>query len=544
MVVFSILTESAAILAVIAFSLILHRVIRTWSLRKIHGPPSDSLITGNLLQWYGHWSMPFREMATSRYGSVFKLNGFLGENVLCLSDTKALYQVLIKRQDVFEQSEYFIEGARIVIGSGLLGVQGDAHRKQRRLMNPAFTIGHMKRMIPVFQALTLQVQDLMTKDLGVETKEIDMLDYLGRLAVELIAQAGLGHSFGAIEGKDDGYSLAIKSLVPSGAKLQSWRTKLPYLTHYFPARLLRLAAELSPFTPVHEVMDISDIMDRSSRAIWEKKKSLYSQGDKRVVNEHGEGRDIMSILLKANIEADEKWRLSDAELLGQISTFMIAGSDTTSTALSRILYLLSLHPETQEKLREELTLAGCAKGELGHDELNALPLLEAVCRETLRLHPPVHFVQRDARKDFVLPLGQPFTDTKGELRTDLFVPRGTTVYVNILGVNRDPAIFGADALHWKPQRWLSPLPQSVTDAHIPGVYGNTLTFIGGGRSCIGFKFSLLEMKVALSQLVAAFRFEPPEKQEIVWRVGGIMTPSVKGSTTNKPELPLRVSVVH
>ena len=59
----------------------------------------------------------------------------------------------------------------------------------------------------------MQLQDLLQKELGSETKEIDVLEYVGRLAVELIAQAGLGHSFGALEGKDDGYSLAIKSLV-------------------------------------------------------------------------------------------------------------------------------------------------------------------------------------------------------------------------------------------------------------------------------------------------------------------------------------------
>ena len=73
---------------------------------------------------------------------------------------------------------------------------------------------------------------------------------------------------------------------------------------------------------------------------------------------------------------------------------MAAGTDTTSSALSRILYLLCLHPGVQEKLRTEVVAAGGAKGGLDHDALHGLEYLEAVCRETLRLYPPVNFVQR------------------------------------------------------------------------------------------------------------------------------------------------------
>lgn len=70
-----------------------------------------------------------------------------------------------------------------------------------------------------------------------------------------------------------------------------------------------------------------------------------------------------------------------------------AGTDTTSNALSRILYLLGLHPDAQSKLREELIEAG-APDNLDYDLLDRLPYLEAVCRETLRLHAPVRFLQR------------------------------------------------------------------------------------------------------------------------------------------------------
>ena len=78
-----------------------------------------------------------------------------------------------------------------------------------------------------------------------------------------------------------------------------------------------------------------------------------------------------------------------------------------------------------------------------------------------------------ADKDIPLPLGYPVTGRDGRQIHEVVVPAGTVVLVNILGVNRDPNIWGQDASEWKPERWLSPLPASVSEAHIPSVFSNT-----------------------------------------------------------------------
>ena len=67
---------------------------------------------------------------------------------------------------------------------------------------------------------------------------------------------------------------------------------------------------------------------------------------------------------------------------------------------------------------------------------------------------------------------------------ELVIPKDTTVCVGVLSSNTNKAIWGEDAMEWKPERWLSPLPKSVTDAKIPGVYSNLMTFMGGGRACM------------------------------------------------------------
>ena len=72
----------------------------------------------------------------------------------------------------------------------------------------------------------------------------------------------------------------------------------------------------------------------------------------------------------------------------------------------------------------------------------------------------------------LLPLSQPVHGVDGTPMTEIFVPKGTTMIVSIRGCNRNPALWGDDADLWKPERWLAPLPRTVEEARIPGVYSN------------------------------------------------------------------------
>ncbi|KAL0954818.1 hypothetical protein HGRIS_003763 [Hohenbuehelia grisea] len=125
---------------------------------------------------------------------------------------------------------------------------------------------------------------------------------------------------------------------------------------------------------------------------------------------------------------------------------------------------------------------------------------------------------------------------------DVFVPNNTNVIVSIMASNINPELWGPDAEEFKPERWLAPLPNEVLQAHLPGIYSNLLTFFGGNRACIGFKFSQLEMKVVLSTLFESFRFSLP-KDEIVWNMTTIATPNLKSSPIHVPQMPLRVELV-
>ena len=98
--------------------------------------------------------------------------------------------------------------------------------------------------------------------------------------------------------------------------------------------------------------------------------------------------------MRENSKASEEDRLPDNELLAQVNTFLFAGTDTSANSLSRILCMLASHPNAQDKLREELIEAGAPDASLPYEVLDHLPFLDAVCRETLRLHAPVRLLHR------------------------------------------------------------------------------------------------------------------------------------------------------
>ncbi|KAI0321401.1 cytochrome P450 [Amylostereum chailletii] len=543
--------------------LLFRRVIKARAFRNVPGPSSSSFMSGHLKQLYSRNSITWHQHLSETYGRVVKLHGIMGDIRILMADPKALSHILVKDQYVFEETDFFIESNRLIFGGGLFASLGGAHRKQRKLLNPVFSVAHMKLIVPVFHRIALQLQDLLRNKVSDGSQEIDMLNWMGRLALEAIAQAGLGHSFRTMDGDDHPYARTLKHFLPTFSALSKWGALLPSgLTRISPAYTLRFVGRLMPWDTLHSLMRIVDIMSDFSQSLWDDKKALLAEGDDKLVHQVDEGKDLMSILcalrlvslsschfsalimlyclVSANTTASSEDQIPDAELLAQMSSLIFAGTDTTSSALSRILYLLAQHPDVQEKLREELAAVDGAKGKLAYDDLNALPYLEAVCRETLRLYAPATFVQRVSRKDMVLPLDQPVKGVNGEDIHELFIPTDTEIVVNIRGVNCDYSIWGADALEWKPERWLRPLPESVTNARIPGVYSNMLTFLGGGRACIGFKFSQLEMKVVLSQLVHTFRFSL-SKHEIEWNFGGIVFPTVKGGSED-PHLPLIVSL--
>lgn len=533
-----------------AFSWLILRRLRQLFVKSnvsnIPGPTPTSIFKGNFGQVMDVNGWDFHKHLTVKYGRVARIYGAFWSEHLYTFDPKALQHIILKDQHIFEETTAFLALHHVNFGPGLLATQGDHHRKQRKMLNPVFSTAHMRNMVPIFNDVTKKLGTAIRIKLANGPQEIDILHWMSRAALEMIGRSGLGYSFDPlVEGiKPHPYSEAIKNYIPSTAALAFPREYLlPIFSKIGSPRFRRAAIDFIPWKRLHKLRDIVNVMSQTSIEIFEQKKKAL-EGEDDFAGQSEQGKDIMSILMRANLQASEADRLSDEEVLGQVSTFTFAGTDTTSNALCRTLHLLSSHPEVQNRLRAEIKQAINKYGtceDIPYDELVALPFLDAVCRETLRLYPPVHTAMRVARQDTSVPLSTPIKGIDGREIHSLLIPKNTRVFLSLMNANRDPALWGPDSYEWKPERWLSPLPQPLIDARLPGIYSNLMTFLGGGRACIGFKFSQLEMKAVLAGLLSQFSFSPVTSKQIQWKMTGIVTPSVEGSAV--PQLPLKVALV-
>ncbi|RPD54902.1 cytochrome P450 [Lentinus tigrinus ALCF2SS1-7] len=508
---------------------------------NLPGPPSPSFLYGNLKQIYDKNGWAFHRELGEKYGPAVLLHGKFGRKLLYVFDPKAMHTIAVKEQYIYDEAKWWLRMNHATLGPGLLATTGDEHRRQRKLLNPAFNINHMREMIPIFYEVTHKLRQAMENSVKSGAAEINMVNWMGRTALELMGQAGLGYSFDPlVEDSTDTYGTALKMFIPGLYTLSGYMQFYNYLEAMVPTSLRRKVAEWLPHENFQKFRKVVDIMHDRSMHIFHEKRAALERGDEGLKEQLGEGKDLMSVLLRANMAADAEDRLPDDQLVGQMSTLTIAAMDTTSNALSITLYLLAKHPEAQAKLRQEILDAQAGGKDLGYDDLVSLPYLDAVCRETLRLHAPAPFRFRETREDVVLPLSEPVRGRDGKMINEIPLPKDTTVLVGVTSSNTSKALWGEDAYEWKPERWLSPLPETVAEAKIPGVYSNLMTFWGGGRACIGFKFSQLEMKVVLSVLISTFNFELTETP-VHWNLAGVIYPSAGADP--KPALPMKVSLV-
>lgn len=228
--------------------------------------------------------------------------------------------------------------------------------------------------------------------------------------------------------------------------------------------------------------------------------------------------------------------MSDSEILSQVPTFLLAGHETSSTAVSWTLFALACHPVVQAKLRAELRT--CPTDSPTMEQLNSLPYLEGVVRESLRLYAPVSNTNRISMHDTEIPLQKSYTDNQGVLRSTVRVSKGDLVVIPIRLLNRSTEIWGEDANEFRPERW-DDIPEAVNA--LPSIYGHLMTFIAGAHACIGFRFSVIKIKAILFTLVRTFEFDLAlQPEDIARRTGIVGRPFIASNPSAGPQLPLLI----
>ncbi|KAJ6622971.1 cytochrome P450 [Mycena sp. CBHHK59/15] len=496
------------------------------------------------------------------FGHVARLKGgILGArhlrlpaDALYISDPAALHSILIRQHAWFPESTEFAGLFGLIHcgdGADATTISGREHKKQRKYMDALFTASRVSKLTPMFYQVTHRLQSKLTSDLSGEPpgQVVDMLDYLTRAALEIIGIAGIGHTFNSFDDESkefDEFHTAITTVLPLGSRLflvapfmESWRKMQPvWLRRILASVATSLWPVASRFKAAIEVMQPIYVKIYNSRI-----KAVEEGGSAAMAESPAGGKDLLTSMVQANWDADQADQMPAHTVLANMGSIVHGGQETTSSALARLLSMFAADPDLQNKLRVELQEAKAKKApgeDLDFNELENLPLLDAVVREMLRVHSPVTFVWRQTMKDVMVPLTYPIRSTvTGEETNQLLIEKGTSVYLGLSAANRSTAIWGPDAAEFKPERWLN---RSQNDSKLPGAYSGLMTFLNGAKVCPGRMFALLELKLVLAVLLLGFSFEPVSDQ-IDWTMGITLEPRVRGRENEGLQVPVRVKVL-
>lgn len=509
-------------------------------IRDLPGPKSVNWLTGSLPRhvWEPD-SQDYQLEWTRQYGPVLRYYGWFNMVRVLTVDPQALNYIL--NSPVFEKPEESRLFLGEVLGKGLLFAEGLKHKQQRKIIGPAFGLPQIKFFSQLFVEKANELRDTLIKEVARSNEpegslRLDAFLWFNKITLDIIGQAGFNHSFGSLHQETthevtEGFRKAT-TFDPFSIKF--------IITAFLPAARIiptNRSRALANSLEATEVIGRKLITQRKSEILASTDVDAKGGVEKKDI----QGRNLLSLLIKANMATDipDSARMSDEDILAQVPTFLIAGHETTSTSVAWGLYALGCNPRVHAKLNAEAR--ACYTDTPSMEELNEMTYLDYFTREVLRLYAPVSQTERVAQEDIVVPVSRPFVDRHGTKRNEIRLKKGDFVLIPIRAVHRLKSIWGEDADEFRPERWEA-IPEAVRS--LPGVFSNLLTFIAGAHACIGYRFSIIEMKALLFSFVRAFDFElaiPPS--EITWRTMIVTRPFLASSPDKGPQLPLIIRPV-
>lgn len=447
-------------------------------LRSIPGPSGGLPILG---QGLSRFALPRGEIFLKWVNSIpndglICFQDFFGRHTLIPTTAETLKTVLSEHTYDYEKPVASRTILRKILGDGLIVVEGDIHKFQRKrefdLYNesdhadilldlmPAFQLKHIRGLYPMFWSKSCElVGDIDPKKLPASAEgkpaEVEFGEWCSRATLDIIGIAGFGRDFNSLKTPGDPLIKEYGALLePEGRKLFFFGANM-----VLPQIFLKAFA-LIPGTINDELIRVQRNLNNFAMDIVKERRA---QAKKSATPE---GSDILSLLVNSN-------DFTDHELSDQVLTMMAAGHETTSSALSWAAYLMANRPDLQSRIREEVRAnlpSPDSSENITATQIDSLPFLNAACLETLRLYPTVPMTAREVIHPTTLG--------------GYVLPIDTRVMLVPWAINRSNHFWGSNAGEFHPDRWIN---GDGTLNKNGGSNSNfaQLTFLHGQRSCIG-----------------------------------------------------------
>ena len=380
-----------------------------------------------------------------QYGNIFKINSNKNTASYFINDPTLIKTLLVKNHSNYKKGPGF-ERIKMLLGNGLIVSDGETWRRARTMIQPSFARQNIHKLVQ--QMLTCSKNRALQWDLLIaKNQPINITEEMSEFALELILKSIFGEDYDALISKGSENPFAFLS-----------KDSTRDLTVVMKMRSLRS----------HLLSIVTNRRQLKSETI---------------------DYDFLSMYLKAEDKSGNKF--TDAELIDEIITLIVAGYETSAGTLNWAWYLLSKHKDEEEKLYQEAKPIFSDLDDLSFETVNSMNYTQAILEETLRLYPPVWLFSRKTTDDDVLEGYE--------------IPINSNLFVSPYILHRTKE-FWSNQNKFNPERFTQEGGVRITNsAYFP--------FSLGPRRCLGEYFSFLEMKIHLGYLMNKYRIIHTQNNE-------------------------------
>ncbi|VVB17876.1 unnamed protein product [Arabis nemorensis] len=419
-----------------------------------------------LLQWY-------TDLLRKSPSQTITVDHLLRRRTIITANPENVEHILKTNFYNFPKGKPFTDLLGDLLGGGIFNSDGELWSSQRKLASHEFTMRSLREF--TFEILREEVKNRLVPVLSSAAdggRTVDFQEVLKRFAFDVVCKVSLGWDPDCLD-----LTRPVPDLVNAfdvAAAISARRATEPVQAVWKLKRLLNVGSERK----LREA--IRTVHESVSEIIRAKKKILEIGGDV------SDKKDLLSRFLAAGHDEEA--------VRDSVISFIMAGRDTTSAAMTWLFWLLSENNDVEEKILEEVRNKRSLG--LGFEDLREMSYTKACLCEAMRLYPPVAWDSKHAANNDVLPDG-----TR--------VRRGDKVTYFPYGMGRMEKVWGQDWDEFKPDRWFEEEPNYGTKPVLKSVSSFKFpVFQAGPRVCIGREMAFLQMKYVVGSVLSRFEIIP------------------------------------
>lgn len=411
---------------------------------------------------------------TSKYVGFFDIHN----PIIMIRDPEIIKLVAVKNFENCPNHRAFVDEKQDpFFGKNLFAMKGEKWRELRNVLTPAFTASKMRLMFELINKCALDFSDFVIDDAMKSSAEVNVKDAFNRYTNDVIASCAFGLSVDSMRNPNNDFFLFGKK----ATKLQGFTFIKIFMIRSFP--------KLCGF---FNIRVISESITNYFKSIVQE--TIDTRDKKGIVRP-----DMIQLMMDVRGKTSENLDMDIEEMTAQAFIFFFAGFETVSLLMCFMVVLLSRFKDVQKRLQDEVDqVMRESNGKPTYDKIVAMPYMDAVVNETLRLYPLVPALDRVCVTEFDLPPNRP-----GE--EPIKVKPGMTLWLPAYAIQHDAAFY-PDPEKFDPDRFLNVKVAMNQPDYMP--------FGIGPRACIANRFALMETKVVLFHFLSKCNFKTCEK--VAW----------------------------